>query len=169
MKIAVLTSGGDAPGMNAAVRAVVRTGLTRGWEVVGVRQGNAGLIAGRFVELGARDVGGIIQQGGTVLGSARSPEFRTPEGQETAVRALGEAGVSGLVAFLIDADATPPRLSTIGWVVASALVAALLIWLNQLMQRQTERSIVWDRCPLDVRTWLVLTAIPRALSRSRRW
>ena len=55
----------------------------------------------------------------------------------------------------------PPRLSTIGWIVASALVAALLIWLNQLMQKQTERSIVWDRCPLDVRTWLVLTAIPR--------
>lgn len=76
---------------------------------------------------------------------------------------LDGSGVSGSVAFLIDADATPPRLSTIGWVVASALVAALLIWLNQLMQRQTERSIVWDRCPLDVRTWLVLTAIPRAL------
>ncbi|HET8778982.1 MAG TPA: hypothetical protein VFM66_02830, partial [Agromyces sp.] len=63
------------------------------------------------------------------------------------------------VAFLIDDG----RLSTIGWVVASALLLALLIWLNQLMQKQTERSIVWDRCPLEVRTWLVLTAIPRAL------
>lgn len=63
------------------------------------------------------------------------------------------------VSFLVDDG----RLSTIGWIVASALVAALLIWLNQLMQKQTERSIVWDRCPLDVRTWLVLTAIPRAL------
>jgi hypothetical protein len=65
----------------------------------------------------------------------------------------------GWVSFLIDDG----HLSTIGWILASALLAALLIWLNQLMQRQTERSIVWDRCPLDVRTWLVLTAIPRAL------
>ena len=63
------------------------------------------------------------------------------------------------VAFLINDG----RLSTIGWLVASALLLALLIWLNQLMQKQTERSIVWDRCPLEVRTWLVLTAIPRAL------
>jgi len=76
---------------------------------------------------------------------------------------LDGSGVSGSVAFLIDTTSTPPRLSAIGWVVASALLAALLIWLNQLMQKQTERSIVWDRCPLDVRTWLVLTAIPRAL------
>ena len=79
------------------------------------------------------------------------------------VPGLDGSAASGSVAFLIDASSTPPRLSTIGWIVASALVAALLIWLNQLMQKQTERSIVWDRCPLDVRTWLVLTAIPRAL------
>ena len=71
----------------------------------------------------------------------------------------GAAAAVGTVAFLVDDG----RLSTIGWIVASALIAALLIWLNQLMQKQTERSIVWDRCPLDVRTWLVLTAIPRAL------
>ncbi|WP_136709521.1 hypothetical protein [Agromyces sp. H66] len=73
-----------------------------------------------------------------------------------------EAGASAgadAVAFLIDGD----RLSAIGWVVASALLLALLIWLNQIMQGQTERSIVWDRCPLDVRTWLVITAIPRTL------
>lgn len=79
-KVAVLTSGGDAPGMNAAIRAVARTALARGWEVVGVRQGYAGLVAGNLTPLGAREVGGIIQQGGTVLGSARSPEFRTTEG-----------------------------------------------------------------------------------------
>ena len=79
------------------------------------------------------------------------------------VPGLDGSAASGSVAFLIDASSTPPRLSTIGWIVASALVAALLIWLNQLMQKQTERSIVWDRCPLDVRTWLVLTAIPRAI------
>lgn len=65
------------------------------------------------------------------------------------------------VSFLLDESGG--ALSTIGWVIASALLLALLFWLNQLMQKQTERSIVWDRCPLDVRTWLVLTAIPRAL------
>lgn len=88
MKIAVLTSGGDGPGMNAALRSVVRTSLARGWEVAGVRQGYAGLIAGHFIALDARTVGGIIQQGGMVLGSARAPEFRTPEGQAAALRML---------------------------------------------------------------------------------
>ena len=66
-RIAVLTSGGDAAGMNAAIRAVVRTGLDRWWEVFGVRNGFAGLTAGDFLSLGARDVGGIIQRGGTWL------------------------------------------------------------------------------------------------------
>ncbi|MEV1131754.1 hypothetical protein [Agromyces sp. NPDC049794] len=74
------------------------------------------------------------------------------------VEAGAASGVNA-VAFLVDDG----QLSAIGWAVASALVLALLIWLNQLMQGQTERSIVWDRCPLDVRTWLVLTAIPRAI------
>ncbi len=76
----------------------------------------------------------------------------------------GEAGATaavGAVSFLIEDDGG--GLTTIGWVITSALLLALLVWLNQLMQKQTERSIVWDRCPLDVRTWLVLTAIPRAL------
>ena len=81
-RIAVLTSGGDAPGMNAAIRAVVRTGLEKGWEVFGVRHGYAGLIAGNFMPLGARDVGGIMQRGGTMLGSARCPEFKTEEGRD---------------------------------------------------------------------------------------
>jgi 6-phosphofructokinase 1 len=75
-RIAVLTSGGDAPGMNATIRAVVRTCIENGWEVFGVRHGYAGLIADNLVPLGARDVGGIIQQGGTLLGSARCPKFR---------------------------------------------------------------------------------------------
>ena len=80
-RIAVLTSGGDAPGMNAAIRAVVRTGLENGWEVFGVRHGFSGLISDEFVPLGARDVGGIIQLGGTMLGSARCLEFKTEQGQ----------------------------------------------------------------------------------------
>jgi len=96
-RIAVLTSGGDAPGMNAAIRAVVRTGLERGAEVFGVQRGFRGLIAGDFCPLGARDVGGIIQRGGTMLGSARCPEFRTPEGRTQALEALERQGLEGLV------------------------------------------------------------------------
>ena len=96
-RIAVLTSGGDAPGMNAAIRAVVRCSLDRGWEAVGVRHGFAGLIAGDFLPLQARDVGGILQQGGTFLRSARCPEFRADEGQAQALRNLEAAGVTGLV------------------------------------------------------------------------
>jgi len=96
-RIAVLTSGGDAPGMNAAIRAVVRTGLDKGWEVFGIRHGYAGLIAGNFVPLGARDVGGIIQQGGTILGSARCPEFKTEEGRLKALRQLHQHDIEALV------------------------------------------------------------------------
>src|SRR5690349_21953618 len=96
-KIAVLTSGGDAPGMNAAVRAVVRGALARGWEVFGVKNGFAGLLAGQFEPLSARDVGGIIQMGGTVLGSARCPEFAEPSGRAEALATLGKRGIDALV------------------------------------------------------------------------
>lgn len=96
-QIAVLTSGGDAPGMNAAVRAVVRTGLDHGWAVFGVRRGYAGLVAGSMVALSARDVGGIIQQGGTILGSARCPEFALEETRRTALEALGRHHIDALV------------------------------------------------------------------------
>lgn len=96
-RIAVLTSGGDAPGMNAAIRAVVRTGVARGWEVFGVEHGYAGLIAGKLTLLGSRDVSGIIQRGGTMLGSARCPEFKTEEGRLVAIRAMQAAGVEALV------------------------------------------------------------------------
>jgi 6-phosphofructokinase 1 len=96
-RIAVLTSGGDAPGMNAAIRAVVRTGLDKGWEVSGVHHGYAGLIAGDIVPLGVRDVGGIIQQGGTILGSARCPEFKTEEGRARALQTLRQHDIEALV------------------------------------------------------------------------
>lgn len=96
-KIAVLTSGGDAPGMNAAIRAVVRTGLDKGWQVFGVRHGYAGLVAGDFVALGAREVGGIIQHGGTMLGSARCDQFKNEEVRQQAMRLLDERGISSLV------------------------------------------------------------------------
>jgi 6-phosphofructokinase 1 len=93
----VLTSGGDAPGMNAAVRAVTRGALAKGWEVFGVRNGYAGLVADTIKPLTARDVGGIVQQGGTVLGSARSPEFAQPAGRSRAMRNLASHGIEALV------------------------------------------------------------------------
>ena len=95
--IAVLTSGGDAPGMNAAIRAVVRAGIAQGWTVSGVRHGFAGLLGGELVPLGPRDVGGIIQQGGTILGSARCEAFKTPVGREQALGVLKARRVEGLV------------------------------------------------------------------------
>ena len=95
--IAVLTSGGDAPGMNAAIRAVVRTGAARGLTVWGVYQGYSGLIEGNFKKLGARDVSNIIQRGGTVLGTARSVEFQSEEGRELAIRRMRGAGIEGLI------------------------------------------------------------------------
>ncbi len=99
MKVAVLTSGGDAPGMNAAIRAVVRAGIGQGWSMYGVRHGYAGLMAGNFRPLGARDVGEIMQLGGTVLGSARSPEFKTVDGRRKAIREMNKEGIDALVAI----------------------------------------------------------------------
>src|SRR3989442_9479549 len=96
-KIAVLTSGGDAPGMNAAVRAVTRGALARGWDVFAVRNGYRGLLAGAFEQMLARNVGGIIQSGGTVLGSARCPEFVEPAGRAQALSNLRSRGIDALV------------------------------------------------------------------------
>ncbi len=96
-RLAVLTSGGDAPGMNAAIRAVVRTGVSLGFDVLGVQHGYTGLIAGDFMPLGPRDVGGIIERGGTVLGTSRCAAFLTAPGQQTAVEQLLERDISGLV------------------------------------------------------------------------
>lgn len=95
--IAVLTSGGDAPGMNAAIRAVTRSALDLGMTVHGVRQGWQGLVDGQFRQLSARDVGGIIQVGGTFLGSARSAEFREERGRSKALRNLAQREIDGVV------------------------------------------------------------------------
>ncbi len=95
--IAVLTSGGDAPGMNAAIRAVVRTGIAKGWEVYGVQHGYAGLMSGEMQVMGQRDVGGIVQQGGTILGSARAVEFKTEAGRQKALKELKDRDIGGLV------------------------------------------------------------------------
>lgn len=95
--IAILTSGGDAPGMNAAIRAVARSALDKNIAVHGVRHGWQGLIDDQIRPLAARDVGGIIQIGGTFLGSARSSAFREPKGREQALKNLRAHGIEGLV------------------------------------------------------------------------
>lgn len=95
-RVGVLTSGGDAPGMNAAIRAVVRTGLDHGWNVFGIRHGYVGLYNDNVVPLGVRDVGGIMQQGGTVLGSSRCPEFKTEDGRRKALRTLHQHSIDAL-------------------------------------------------------------------------
>lgn len=83
--------------MNAAIRAVVRAGLAQGWEMLGIRRGYAGLLSEEIRPLGARDVGGIIQLGGTILGSARCPEFKTKEGVRRAAAILEKHGIDALV------------------------------------------------------------------------
>ena len=96
-RVAVLTSGGDAPGMNAAVRAVVRSGVARGMQMFGVQHGYTGLIQGGFKPLGPRDVGGILQRGGTLLGTTRCIELKTGAGQDKAVQQMRRHDIEGLV------------------------------------------------------------------------
>ena len=98
-RIGVLTSGGDNPGLNPCIRAVVRMGLHLGLEVMGIRRGYAGLIDGEISEMDARSVGGIIGRGGTILGTARCPEFYEPKGRKEALRTLNRFGIEGLVAI----------------------------------------------------------------------
>lgn len=96
-RIAVVTSGGDAPGMNAAVRAVVRAAAAEQIEVVGIRDGFTGVLAGRFAPLDSRAVAGILVRGGTILGTTRFPQFRERATQEQAAARLLEAGIEGIV------------------------------------------------------------------------
>lgn len=96
-RIGVLTSGGDAPGMNALVRSVVRTALHNGLEVKGVLKGYNGLISNQFMDMSLRTVSGILEDGGTMLYTARCDEFRTEEGQEKAKQNCIDAGIDGLV------------------------------------------------------------------------
>jgi len=96
-KIGVFTSGGDAPGMNAAIRAVTRAALFNKIKVVGIRRGYQGMIEGDFINLKSTDVSGILQLGGTVLKTARSAEFRTPEGREKAYQQLKKAEIDAVV------------------------------------------------------------------------
>jgi 6-phosphofructokinase 1 len=98
-KIAVMTSGGDSPGMNACVRAVVRNAIYRGVEVTGIYRGYEGMIDGDFIEMESHTVSNIIQRGGTILKSARSERFRTKEGRQKAYEQLKFAGIEAFVAI----------------------------------------------------------------------
>lgn len=98
-KIAVFTSGGDAPGMNACIRAVVRTGIYFGCEMIGIKQGYQGMIDKNFMPMNRYSVSNIMQLGGTILKTARCLEFKTEEGQQKAYNNLKEAGIDALVAI----------------------------------------------------------------------
>lgn len=124
-RIGVLTSGGDAPGMNAAVRAVVRAALDRGAEVYAVYEGYQGLVEGdQFIRaMQWNDVGGILQQGGTIIGTARSADFRTREGRLRAVKNLLDHGIDGLVVIGGDGSLTGADMLRAEW---SGLIAELI-------------------------------------------
>lgn len=109
-KIGVFTSGGDAPGMNAAVRAVVRTALFYDLEVLGIRRGYEGMINGDFIPMDRKSVANIIQRGGTILKTARSMAFKTPEGRKEAYEQLKGAGVDALVAIGGDGTFTGAKI-----------------------------------------------------------
>ncbi len=96
-RIGIVTSGGDSPGMNAAIRAVTRQGIMLGLEVWGVRRGLKGLMECDLIPLSSREVGGILQRGGTILGTARAEEFKTPAGQRRALESLQQYRLDGLV------------------------------------------------------------------------
>lgn len=98
-RIAVFTSGGDAPGMNAAIRAIVRNSVAHGLEIVGIRGGYQGMIEGDLVAMGPRDVANTLQRGGTILLTARSKEFMASEGRARAAANLKKAGIEGVIAI----------------------------------------------------------------------
>lgn len=108
--VGVMTSGGDAPGMNAGIRAVVRAAAANGLRVMGIESGYEGMLHGTFHPLGARDVGGILQRGGTILQTARSMEFKTPQGQRQAIRNLNNAEIDAVVILGGDGSLTGGQL-----------------------------------------------------------
>lgn len=108
--IAILTSGGDAPGMNAAIRAVVRMGLDKGLKVMGIQRGYSGLINGEIFEMNRSSVSDIIQKGGTILRTARCDEFKTEKGREKAAKVLKVFGIDGLVVIGGDGTFTGAKL-----------------------------------------------------------
>ena len=130
--IGVLTSGGDAPGMNAAVRAVVRTGLHKGFRMIGIQRGYNGLLNGECFEMNLRSVSNIISAGGTILYTARCLEFKTKEGQDKGAEKCRELGIDALVVigggvigleFMIDRSGISRFLLYVPYVLLLALPA----------------------------------------------
>jgi 6-phosphofructokinase 1 len=103
-RIGILTSGGDAPGINACIRAAVRTAVANNVEILGIRRGYAGLIEGNMLALDRKSIANIIQRGGTILETSRCPEFTTSEGRAKAIKVMEEAGIDGLI--LLGGDGT---------------------------------------------------------------
>ena len=108
--IGILTSGGDAPGMNAAIRAVTRSAIYNGIKVKGIFRGFRGLITGEIEEFRTQNVSNIIQRGGTILKTARCMEFKTPEGRQQAYDKLMEEGIDALIAIGGDGTLTGARI-----------------------------------------------------------
>ena len=146
-RIALLTSGGDAPGMNAAIRAVTRRALFHGAEVFGVRHGFAGLIRQDFMPLGPRDVGRILHLGGTILGSARCAEFQTVAGVSRALESLGKGGIEGLVVIGGNGSQNGAHeLARRGWPVVGWLRPSTTISVGRTSRSDwTRRSILRSR------------------------
>ena len=160
-RIALLTSGGDAPGMNAAIRAIVRTAAFHGIRVTGVRDGYDGLVRPDLTELGPRSVRNIIQRGGTMLRSARSEAFRTVEGRATAAKNLRDAGIDALIC--IGGGGTQAGAHQL-----AAEQGVRLIGVATSAAR-TSRSVL---IPLAIRRWRPSTACatpPAATAASSSW
>ena len=107
--IGVLTSGGDAPGMNAAIRAVVREAIVKGLKVKGIKRGYAGLLQEEIVDMEAKDVSDIIERGGTILQTARCMEFTTPEGQQKGAEICKKHGIDGIIESVVTDLSRVPR------------------------------------------------------------
>lgn len=118
-KIGVLTTGGDAPGMNATIRSVVRTGIYHGMQVIGVRRGWAGLIDGDLVPMDLKSVSGILNRGGTILHTVRCPEFKTKKAQEKAVKIIERNKIEGLVVIGGDGSFHGAREMNMKWGIPS--------------------------------------------------
>ncbi|HSB87892.1 MAG TPA: 6-phosphofructokinase [Ilumatobacteraceae bacterium] len=124
MRVGILTSGGDAPGMNACIRAVVRAAEGRGWEAIGIRHGFAGLLLGDLYPLDRAGIVNIVHRGGTILGTSRSPRMHDPDGRQEAISVLSAAGIDGMVliggdgtfhaAALMEAEGGPPTVGIPG-------------------------------------------------------
>jgi len=125
-RIGVLTGGGDAPGMNAAIRAVVRSAINRKVQVVGIMRGFAGLIEGEMRDLDSRSVGGIIHQGGTILRTKRCPEFKTKEGMSKAVENIKRNRVDGLAIIGGNGSFHGAREFSIDWHIPTIAVPATI-------------------------------------------